>query len=205
MIIISLPPPACLGSPCVCRSGSKTSSFIRGCVRASSQPPGRSFLNPTQARSHLRLCRTAEQRDVSGLEVCFQARHCVRACAVGIGEEQPEVEESVSVGELLTNGPKRVRVAAEPRVGQQGHSGQRPSGIRQQSLGQGLQDVPVPGRIFRNHENPEAHSAASSQPSERSSEIGFFFTTSMKCGTSVSAQMRDSPVSSSRLQTNVVR
>ena len=58
--------------------------------------------------------------------------------------------------------------------------------------------------IFRDDENPEAHSAASNQPSESSSETGFFFTTSMKCGTSVSAQIRDSPDSSSRLQTNVV-
>ena len=59
-------------------------------------------------------------------------------------------------------------------------------------------------RVFRDDEHLEAHSTASSQPSENSSDTGRFFTTFPKCGTSAKAQIRDSPVSSSRLQTNVV-
>ena len=58
--------------------------------------------------------------------------------------------------------------------------------------------------IFGNDEHPEAHGAASIQPSENNSETGFFLTTSMNRGTSVREQTRDSPVVSSRLNKNVV-
>lgn len=152
-----------------------------------------------------RLCGTAEQRDTSGVDVSLQACHCVFPRAVGVRKEQPEVEESVAVGKFLTNGPQRVRIAAEARLGQHFYPGLGFPRALHQLPGQGLQDVPVPSRIFRDDEYAEAHSAASSQPSESSSETGFLFTTSKKSGTSASARIRDSPVSSSRLQTNVVR
>ena len=120
------------------------------------------------------------------------------------GKNNQRSKNRVAVGKFFTNGPTRVHIAAKPRVGQQLHSCCRPSRIRQQSLCQGLQDVSVPGGIFGDDQNLEAHNAASSQPSESSSETGLFFTMSLKCGTSARAQILDSPVVSSRLQTNVV-
>ena len=105
---------------------------------------------------------------------------------------------------IAADGLHCVGVTADARIIKYLHLGLGSSRIFQQRLRQGLQDVSVQGRIFRDDECPEAHSAASSQPSENSSDTGLFFTTSLKCGTSARAQIRDSPVSSSRLQTNVV-
>ena len=60
--------------------------------------------------------RTTQERDFPGPKVSFQTRHRIGACAVRIREEQPEVVESVAVGEFLTNGTKRVNVAAKTRA-----------------------------------------------------------------------------------------
>ena len=152
---------------------------------------------------HLRLCWATEQRSTPCFDLSLERPHRVRARAVSIRKEQPEIIVPVEIRKLFPNDRHRVRISANPWLPWHLHSGGGSAGVRHDSLHQRSQYVAVVGLIFRNNEH--LHSAASNQPSANRSERGYFADTSGKCGTSVSGRIVDSPVSSSRLQTKVVR
>ena len=192
------------GSPYVSRSGWKTSSFMAG-IRASFFPTSR--VSPS-GKPHRRISpppalrRTTDQANPSFPKITLKPPHRVVGSAVGVGKEEPEIIEPVENGKLLPNDRHRVRVSPNPWPPRSRDLDGWSACVPYDLLYQGFQDVAVVGLIFRNDEHP--HSAASSQPSANSSEGGHFSATSLKCGTSMSGRIPDSPVLSSRLHTKVV-
>ena len=87
------------------RIRSNTSSFNRRWLRASSQVTGRSFRNAAQAKISTSGCARQQSSVMPwAYEIRFQVAHGLGARAVRVGEEEPEIEEFVALGELLTNG-----------------------------------------------------------------------------------------------------